>query len=85
MWNRVDFASFVNLSDRTGFDSFDVERKSDGSVMIVANYNSDIHNKEITVVLDPSKSGEDVLSRSPVVEKTFLAVPNNNEAALFYN
>lgn len=48
-WNDVDFASMVSLSSVAGFDSYTVNRNSDGTVSILINYTEDIHNIDITV------------------------------------
>lgn len=52
---------------------------------ILINYNTDIQNMEITVNLDPVLSGNIFLSKADPVSKTFQIVPNDNEAALFYD
>jgi hypothetical protein len=54
-------------------------------VAILINYNTDIQNMEITVNLDPVLSGNIFLSKADPVSKTFQIVPNDNEAALFYD
>lgn len=56
-WDFVDFAMMVSLSNMTGFDSYSVQRNSDGTVSIIANYNTNIHNMEITVNVEPAQSG----------------------------
>lgn len=68
----------VTLSNMTGFQDYQVKRNSDDTVTIFANYNSTIHNMNITVELDPVKSGENVLSRYPPVSKDFQMIPTDN-------
>jgi hypothetical protein len=80
-WNDVDFASMVSLSSVAGFDSYTVNRNSDGTVSILINYTEDIHNIDITVQLDPAKSGKLALSRQSPIP----IVPTDNEAAFFYD
>jgi hypothetical protein len=61
-WDNVDFTSMVSLSIMTGFDSYIVKRNMDGTVSIIAKYNTDIHSMNITVKFDPKKSGLQALS-----------------------
>lgn len=78
IWNQVDFSSMVSLSNMVGFDSYEVAHNTDGTVSILINYSQDIHNTDITVELDPSKSGNLALSRSPVAQRNFGIVPSDN-------
>ena len=68
-WKGVDFSNMVSLSNMTGFENYNVRTNADGTVSIIANYNTTIHNMNITVQLDPSLSGKDALSRYPPVSK----------------
>lgn len=77
-WDDVDFAAMIWLASLDGVDSYTVMRNYDGTVTIVINYSKDIHNVEITVELDPRKSGKLALSRLPVTEKMFPMVPDDN-------
>lgn len=63
-WDSVNFSSMVVLTDMNGFNDYTVRRNNDGTVTIFANYNTDIQNREITVKLDPTLSGNAVLSRA---------------------
>jgi hypothetical protein len=56
-WDFVDFAMMVSLSNNTGFDNYEIKRNIDGTVSIFADYNTDIQNMEITVNVEPAKSG----------------------------
>jgi hypothetical protein len=75
----------VSLSSVAGFDSYTVNRNSDGTVSILINYTEDIHNIDITVQLDPAKSGKLALSRQSPTQRAFPIVPTDNEAAFFYD
>ena len=84
-WDDVDFAAMLWLDSLDGVDSYLVSRNLDGTVTIIINYSKDIHNVEITVEIDPKKSGKLALSRQPVTQKQFPMVPTDNEAALYYD
>lgn len=83
-WDGVEFPSMVSLSNMTSFDSFSVRRNSDGTVSILVNYSADIHNMNITVQLDPTKSGSLALSRLSSTFRSFPVTPTDNEAAVLY-
>jgi hypothetical protein len=68
-WDNVDFPSMVSLSYMTGFDSYTVKRNMDGTVSIIAKYNTDIHSMNITVQFDPKKSGLQALSNYTTLSK----------------
>ena len=61
-----------------------MKRNSDGTVSVILNYNVDIQNKDITVQLDPSKSGNPSLAKFSSASRSFFMVPSDNEAANFY-
>lgn len=84
-WDDVDFAAMLWLDSLDGVDSYLVYRNLDGTVTIIINYSKDIHNVEITVEIDPKKSGKLALSRQSVTQKQFPMVPTDNEAALYYD
>ena len=84
-WDSVDFASMVSLSNMTSFDSYAVRRNSDGTVSILINYHADIHNMNITVELDPTKSGKLALSRLSSSFRSFPVLPSDNEVAIYYD
>ena len=75
----------VTLSNMTGFENYTVKMNSDGTVSLIANYNSTIQNMNITVQLDPAQSGKTELSRYPPVSKQFEMIPTDNELAVFYD
>jgi hypothetical protein len=77
-WDNVDFTSMVSLSYMTGFDSYNVKRNMDGTVSIIAKYNTDIHSMNITVQFDPKKSGLQALSNYTTLFKEFLVIPTDN-------
>lgn len=52
---------------------------------IVISYSANIQNKEITVEIDPKKSGKLSLSKVEKTAKTFPIVPNDNESAMYYD
>lgn len=68
----------VVLSDLYGVDSYTVIRNPDGTVSIFVNYNTDIQNKNITVQLDPARSGKLLLSRVTPMTRNFQVIPNDN-------
>lgn len=74
----------VSLADTANVDSYEVKRNSDGTVSIFVNYNADIHNQNITVQLDPSRSNKLALAKVSPMTRNFQAIPNDNEMALFY-
>ena len=74
-WNTVNFSAMVILSNTTFFSSYDVLRNPDGTVTIVANYNTSIDNMNITVELDPALSGDPSLSRLNPIYKDFIFIP----------
>lgn len=75
----------VALSNLVGFDSFTVNRNADGTVSILVNYSQDIQNTEITVQLDPTRSGNMALSRAAPMQRSFSVVPTDNEVAYAFN
>lgn len=77
-WNTVNFSAMVILSNTTFFSSYDVLRNPDGTVTIIANYNTSIDNINITVELNPALSGERSLSRLSPIYKDFIFVPADN-------
>ncbi len=77
-WDDVDFSAMIGLSSLDGVDSYTTIRNIDGTVTIFINYSQDIHNLNITVELDPTKSGKIALSRLSPTQKTFPVVPTDN-------
>ena len=77
-WDDVNFTAMVNLTGQVPYDNFTVNRNPDGTVSILINYSQDIHNANITVHLDPAKSGTQALSRQPPSLRSFPVVPTDN-------
>ncbi len=46
-WNNIDFTSIITLSNMDCFDSYSAKRNDDGTVSIIATYNTDIHSLNI--------------------------------------
>ena len=68
-WDNVDFTRMVSLSTMTAFDSYTVKRNMDGTISIIAKYNTDIHSINITVQFNPKNSGLQALSNYTTSQK----------------
>ena len=68
-WDNVDFTRMVSLSTMTAFDSYTVKRNMDGTISIIAKYNTDIHSINITVQFNPKNSGLQALSNYTASQK----------------
>lgn len=84
-WDDVDFAAMVSVLSPVAIDSYTVKRNPDGTVSILISYLEDIHNVDLTVQIDPTKSGKLALSRQLLSQRVFPVVPTDNEVAYFYD
>lgn len=57
-WDGVDFFSMITLMNKTDFENYTITKNIDGTVSLLINYASDIHGMEMTLVIDPAKSGK---------------------------
>ena len=86
--NSLDPQSFIDMIQMTSpvpVSGYTVINNNDGTFSVTIDYTEDIHGQNISIEIDPSKSGLGPLSRTSPSTFSLQVIPNDNEGAYFYD
>lgn len=84
-WDDVNFIDMMQVQSPVPISGVNIQRNSDGTVTVTFQYSENIQGKNISVSVDPSKSGIPALMRAIPSFNSMIVNPNDNEAADFYD
>lgn len=77
-WNQFNLKDSILLSDYDGITDFTIIKGDDGYGTIVLNYNKDINNKDINLIIDFGNSGVPNLMYMDPLKHNFQLTPTDN-------
>lgn len=84
IWDSVDFLDMLQINSSVPITGYTVNRNADGTVSIIVDYAGDIQDQPMSITVDPSRTGLDILSRTSPTTTNLVITPDDNEGAYFY-
>jgi hypothetical protein len=75
----------IKINCAVPIDGYEVVRNADGTVTITVSYADDIQGQPMDITIDPSLTNIPSLSRTTPSTNNLLIIPDDNEAAYFYD
>ena len=86
-FNNLDINNIIQIQNQNQLpiSNYTLTRNSDGTVTMAVDYNNDIQNQIMNIIVNPSLANNTLFSKANNAQINVLLNPDNNQAAYFYD